>query len=130
MAQAAAIILADGQTTPVNVTFNPEKVTPDVSTFVDRATGVASRFRRLTTRFLPAGNNRTVTRTALDVSIPVWGTLTSGAQGVLYTLRAKVEYSLPDGCSDAERKDLHAFVVNGLGNTLIRGNVRDLDPMY
>lgn len=128
MAQAAAIAIADGSA--VSTTFNPEKVTPEVSTFVDRTTGVASRFRRLTTRFSPANNNRLSTRTALDVSIPIWGTLTSGASGVLYTLRAKVEYVLPDGCSTAERNDLHAFVSNALSNTLVRGNLRDLDPMY
>lgn len=130
MAQAAAIVLADGQATPQNVTFSPEKVTPEVSTFVDRTSGVFSRFRRLTTRFTPPIANQRVTKSGFDVSIPVWGTLPSGAEGVLRTLRARVNYDLPDGSTDAERKDLHAFVVNGLGNTLIRGNLRDMDPNY
>ena len=130
MAQASSIVLADGQATPANVTFAPERVTPEVSTFVDRATGVASRFRRVSVRFLPANNNRRQNRSSLDISVPVWGTLTSGAQGVLYTLRAKVDLQLPDGSTDAERKDLYAFVSNALSNALVRGSLRDLDPLY
>jgi hypothetical protein len=129
MAQATSIVLADGQATPANVTFAPEKVTPDVSTFVDRATGIASRFRRLTTRFKPSQNGGQ-NQAAFEVSIPSWGTLPSGATGVVYTLRASVQLKLPDGCTDAERKDLYAFVKNGLANTLIQGNCRDLDPLY
>lgn len=127
MAQAAAIVLADGQTTPVNTTFTPERVTPELSTFVDRLSGVAARFRRLSIRFLPS---QAKTKTSFTVACPVWGTLPSGAGGVIYTLRARVELELPDGSTDGERKDLYAFLYNGLNATLIKGSMRDLDPLY
>lgn len=130
MAQATAIVLADGQATPANVTFNPEQVTPALSTFVDRATGVAAYFRRFSVRFKPASAQRKETQTQFNFSLPVAGTLPSGATGVVRTLRARVIYDLPDGCTDAERKDLHAFVRNGLANALIQGNMRDNDPLY
>ena len=128
MAQGAAVVIADNAA--VNVTFSPEKITPELSTLVDRTTGVASRFRRLTVRFVPAKGNTKVNKSGLAISIPVWGTLPSGAQGVLYTLRARLEFDLPDGCTDVERKDLYAFTINGAANTLVRGALRDLDPFY
>jgi len=130
MAQATAITLADGQATPVNVTFNPEQVTPAMSSFVDRATGVAAYFRRFTVRFKPAGGGRKETQTQYSFSLPVSGTLPSGAPGVVRTLRARVIYDLPDGCTDGERKDLHAFVRNGLAHALVQGAMRDNDPLY
>lgn len=129
MAQAAAITLADGQATPVNVTFNPESVTPDSSVFVDRSSGVAAFFRRLTCKYSPATSNRKTVRTSYDVAVPVTATV-DGVTQVVRTLRAKVEIILPDGTTDAERKDLYAFTYNGLNNSLIRGNLRDHDPLY
>lgn len=130
MAQATSIVLADGQTTPVNTTFTPEQISPAYSAFVDRSTGVATRFRRLVVRYDPSKASRPYTKTTFDVSLPVYGTLPSGANGIIYTLRARGEYQLPDGCTDAERKDLLAFVKNGLANSLILGAVRDNDPLY
>lgn len=125
MAQAANVVIADGAA--VNVTFSPESVTPALTGFVDRTSGVAVRFRRLSVRY--NANSKGVV-TSLKVAIPIWGTLPSGADGVVRTLRGTVELELPDGCTDAERKDLFAFVSNGLGNTLVRGALRDLDPLY
>lgn len=129
MAQAAAITLADGQATPVNITFNPESVTPDSSIFVDRSSGVAAFFRRLTVRYSPASGTRKTVRTSYDVSVPVTATV-DGVSTVVRTLRAKVDVILPDGSTDAERKDLYAFLKNGLANALIQGNLRDHDPLY
>lgn len=129
MSQASNIVIADGQSTPVNVTFSPESVTPSLSRFVDRTTGVASKFRRLNVRFNMPTAKKPGTQEAA-ISLPVWGTMASGAQGLLYTLRARVNYELPDGCTDAERKDLHALTVNALSNVLVRGSMRDLDPLY
>lgn len=130
MAQAAAIVLADGQTTPANVTFTPEQVTPQLTTFVDRSTGVSARFRRLSLRYVPVTGNGKRTKTSLDASLPIWGVLPSGSNGVVYTLRGGSYFELPDGCTDAERKDLFAFIVNGLANTLLKGALRDNDPLY
>lgn len=127
MGQAANIVLADGAA--ANVTFSPESVTPSFSVFADRATLVSNRFRRLMVRYSPPTSTRSTTRNGFEVSVPVTGVV-DGITVVLYTLRAKVEYVLPDGCTDAERKDLHAFVVNGLGNALVRGSMRDIDPLY
>lgn len=129
MAQASAITINDGQATPVATTFNPVAVTPALSSFADRSAGIALGFRQLQVRNTFASGKSTVNRSRFDVAIPVTQTV-NGVTTVAYTLRAKVEFILPDGSTDANRKDLYAFVSNGLTNTLIRGAMRDLDPLY
>lgn len=129
MAQRAPIVLADGQTTPANVTFSPDNSPVGEVSFSDKSTGVAAFFRRIVVKYSAISSQRKTTRTQYEVHLPVTGTV-DGVTKVIRTLRAKVEFVLPDETTDAERKDLHAFVVNGLGNTLVRGNMRDLDPIY
>lgn len=126
MSQATSIAINDGQATPVATTFVPQSVTPALSIFVDRASGIAVGFRSLMLRYK---SNKTVTRASLAVAVPVLQTV-NGVSVVARTLRANVELILPDGCTDAERKDLYAFVQNGLSNALVRGSLRDYDPAY
>jgi hypothetical protein len=130
MAQAAAIVLNDGQATPVAVTFTPEAVTPELSTFVDRSTGVASKFRRLSVRYQPSTKAVKRNKASESFSCPVWGTLPSGAEGILRTNRASLVFDFDENATDAERKDIYAFVLNSLSNALTRGTLRDLDPLY
>ena len=129
MAQATAIILNDGQATPVAVTFNPESVTPGLSVFADRATGISQAFRRLKISNAFVGGKSKVNRAKLSFEIPVT-TIANGVTMTAYTLRANLDVILPDGATDAQRKDLYAFIRNGLANALITGAMRDLDPLY
>lgn len=129
MAQAAAIVINDGAATPVATTFNPESVTPAVSVFADRASGTAVSFRRLRVGTSFANGKSTVNRAKYSVEIPITQTV-NGVTTVAYTLRANVDVILPDGATDAQRKDLFAFLKNGLAHALIQGACRDLDPLY
>lgn len=129
MAQAAAIVINDGQATPVATTFAPEQVTPVLSTFADRASGVAASFRRLKVSTAFANSKSKVNRAKLSVEIPV-ASVVNGVTTVAYTLRANLDIILPDGATDAQRKDLLAFLKNSLANALVQGALRDLDPLY
>lgn len=129
MAQAAALVINDGQATPVATTFNPETVTPSLSVFADRAAGVAMAFRRLKLGLSFASGKSVVNRAKYSVEIPVTQTV-NGITTVAYTLRANLDVILPDAATDAQRKDLYAFLKNGLANSLIQGMLRDLDPVY
>ena len=129
MSQAANIVLADGQATPVNVTFTPESVTPALSIFSDRSAGAAVGFRRLKVSNRFAGGKSTVNRASFSVEYPVITTV-NGISSQAYVLRANVDLILPDQATDMERKNLYAFIKNGLTNTLIQGAMRDLDPLY
>jgi len=54
----------------------------------------------------------------------------NGVTSVAFTMRGKLEFILPDGSSDQDRKDLFAFMKNGLADPLLIGNLRDLDPLF
>lgn len=129
MAQASAIVINDGQATPVATTFSPESVTPALSSFADRLSGIAMLFRKVSISTTFAKGKSTVNKARMDITIPV-GVTVNGQQAVARILRAKVELILPDGSTDAERKDLYAFTRNALANTLVQGAMRDLDPLY
>lgn len=129
MAQAASIVINDGQATPVATTFAPESVTPALSSFADRASGIASAFRRIKVSNSFASSKSKVNRAKLSIEIPVTQAV-NGITTVAYTLRANMDFILPDGSTDAQRKDLYAFAKNALANTLIQGACRDLDPLY
>lgn len=129
MVQATNIVLADGQATPANVTFAVEQATPNLSTFVDRSAGVPAFFRRVSQSLRYAGGGKVVNTSTMSVTVPVYA-LVNGVNALQYTLRAKVEYTLPQECTDQNRKDLHAFVRNALANSVLQGAMRDLDPIY
>lgn len=129
MPAAAAITINDGQATPVAVTFSPESVTSDVATFADRTAGIAIGFRRLNISNKFAKGASKVNRAKMTVEYPVT-TLVNGVSTIAYTLRATVDVILPDQATDAERKNLFAFVRNGLAHTAVQGALRDLDPLY
>lgn len=129
MTAAVPIVINDGAATPVATTFNPEDITSGVSNFVDRLSGVAIGFRRLVVGTKFAKGSSKVNRTSYSVDYPVTQVV-DGVTVVAYTLRAKLEMIHPDQATTAERNNLYAFVQNGLSNTLIRGALRDLDPIY
>ena len=129
MAAIAPITINDGQATPVAVTFNPENQTPGAFSFVDRAAGVAIGFRRISISNKFAQGGALVNRAKYAVEYPVTATV-NGVTTQAYVLRANVDVILPVASTDTERKNLFAFLVNGLQNTLVRGAVRDLDPLY
>lgn len=127
--QAASITLLDGQATPASVVFAPESVTPALSSFADRATGIALAFRRLRVQNSFAAGKSKVNRAKLFIEYPVVSVV-DGVSVVNHTLRATVDLILPDGATDAQRKDLYALVRNAMSNALIQGALRDLDPLY
>lgn len=131
MAQAAPLVIYDGAVTPVATTFNPESISPALSTFTDRSTGIATSFRRISVsnKFGGGTGKSSVNRAKLTVDYPVTS-LVNGLPAVAYTLRGSIDIILPENATDAERKNLYAFLLNGLSNTLVRGALRDLDPIY
>lgn len=127
MAEASSIVLQNNAA--ANVTFTPESVSPALSVFVDRTAGVALGFNRLRIGTQFAQGKSVVNKSRYSVELPVTQVV-DGVTRVAYTLRANLELILPDLATDTNRKDLYAFVKNGLANALITGAMRDLDPLY
>lgn len=132
MTQASNITIKNGASTPVDKIFSVMKISPEQSVFADRSSGVPQAFPTLSVGLkLASGNSSEVNKSHLAIALPIMGLDSGGNAVVLRILRAKVEYILPNGSTDAERKDLDAFVRNALAQTgQIQPNMRDLDPLY
>lgn len=130
MAQVSGpIVINNGAATPVAKSFSPEKVSPEGSTFTERSAASSAGFVRLGVAYSPASGGRKTNRINLDLTYPVLATV-NGVSSVAYTGLFKGYFVVPDVMTNLERADLIAFVANALDNTLIRGVVKDLDPMY
>lgn len=123
------ITINNGAATPVAKTFSPERVAPDLSTFTERSTGVSAGFVRLGVGFSPATARRSTNRIDISLDLPVLATV-NGVSTVAHVARFKGYFVIPDVCTADQRADLHAFVANGLQHALLKGVVKDLDPMY
>ncbi|UUW21324.1 MAG: hypothetical protein [Sanya fiers-like virus 24] len=129
MAAKAPITINDGQATPVAVTFGVDSTQNGTYQFSDKTAGVSLGFRRLAVSTKLASGTSAVNRAKFTVELPVTQTV-NGITSVAFTLRANTEVILPAAATDQNRKDLFAFLYNGLNHSLIKGAVRDLDPIY
>jgi hypothetical protein len=124
-----SLSINNGAATPVAVTFAPERIAPELSTFVDRSGGVSALYPRLSVKFSPAANNRPTNRVDIDLDLPV-GSTVNGVSTVASTGRVRCYAVIPDTWDAASRANLAALFANALDNALIRGVLKDLDPLY
>lgn len=129
MGQIASVSLLDGQNTPATVVFSPLPTKDGIVTFVDRSGGITAGMTVLKVGYSDASVQRPTVKTRYSVEYPVMGTV-DGTLKVIRTLRANVEFVLPDESTDAERKNLYAFAYNGLNHALLKPALRDHDPLY
>lgn len=136
MAAVANIILADGQSTPVNHTFNPTDIKSDVVTYHDKSSGIIAGFPRVTIgRRLATPSNRNV-KTTSRVYLPVLETAATAASGftpgptLSYALSGNVDVVIPDRATAAERADLYAYLKNLVANAVFGSAVKDMDFPY
>lgn len=125
MPAATTFNLVDSES--ANLGMTPETSQNGVTTFRETAVDVATEAVRSTVRNV---NTKQGVTNSFKVSLPVAGTLPSGAPGILRTLRATVTYELPDGCTAQEREDLDAYVKSGLAVAQIQGAMRDYLYLY
>lgn len=124
-----ALTINNGAATPVAKTFSPERVSPELSTFTERSSGVSAGFTRLGVQFSPASSKRATNRIDVSLDLPVLQTI-SGVSTVAYVGRFKGYFIVPNVMTPAERADLTAYVANALNNAQVRGVIKDLDPLY
>jgi hypothetical protein len=129
MQVTAPLSINNGAATPVAVTFGPERVAPEKSTFVDRTTGVSALFPRLTVAYSAPEGKRTTNRIDINFDYPV-GTTINGVSSVASIGRVRCYAVIPDTFSASDRANLHAFFSNALQNATVKAVMKDLDPMY
>ncbi len=119
----------NGAATPVAVTFAPERVSPDLTTFVDRTAGASAAYSRLAVAFSPANGKRTTNRIDVKFDLPIYSTV-NGVITVTDIARFQGYFVIPGTADASTRANLAAFVANALDVTSIRGVIKDLDPLY
>lgn len=125
-----AIVLADGQATPVNVSFVPEKITSEEVVFVDRSSASPLGYRRITLKMNRASGTRPTDRVTVEFSYPETA-IVSGVVTQLYTARYQSgSFVIPNSMTSAARANLYAFVKNAMGHPLVQSYVRDLDSAW
>jgi len=129
MSAIANIILADGQTTPVNKTF--EVVTAQAgldipARWVEKTAGVYAGYLNLTQLVRRTSNKST--KVQLKVTTPKLSA--DGLFSVIHTGIATVDITLPDTMSVQERKDLSRYIANALDNTIVRDAIENMSPAF
>lgn len=124
-----ALSINNGAATPVAKSFAPERIAPDLSTFVERSAPASAGYLRLGVGFSPASSKRPTNRVEISFDFPVLQTV-NGISSVAYTARFKGTAVLPDQMTATERADFAAFVANSLDVSSIRNVIKDLDPLY
>lgn len=126
MPQASAIVINDGQATPVAKTFSPEGPISGGMSFVERTAGLFAGFWRLS---VTLKQSKTVSRAAYWLAIPKVEVV-NGVNVVTRVARAKSEFIYDQLATTAERNDLYALHSNAGANTTVRTVCRDLEALW
>lgn len=125
----ADIVINDGATTPVAKTFSVKKTVGTLSMWEERSSGIPVAYTKLQSE---TKDSDTVRRVKLAIALPVLETVSGvNAQGytpaasVAFTVRANVEYILPQRCSLQNRKDINAFIKNALAHATFQTVIQD-----
>lgn len=139
MAQINSIVLADGQTTPANKTFdvfNAQYGQEKPAMWQEKTAGSFAGFKQLSLLVKRSGSGKSTKVTALitdptlAVTAPASGTGIQPSPVAAYTVIGKIEFTLPDDCSLQNRKDILAYVKNLMSNAILADAVHNLSPAY
>lgn len=137
MANAVAMVINDGQTTPVAVTFTPTYKDPQgVYWFRDllETNPLLSRKISVSIKLPTRGQKEPLFKVVLrvlvptpDITAPTTGTGIQPAPSVAYTSMGELTFMLPQRSTLQNRRDVEAFFRNGLANTQIQALIRNFE---
>jgi hypothetical protein len=138
MTSLAAIVLADGQATPVNHTFSPVGIDAvGVAKLVDRSGGISIGFPALTisVRSPSKGskNYRVIGKVVvptLEVTSPSTGSGIQPAPTKAYDLLGTIEFVLPERSTLLERQNVFAYMKNLMANANLSSAVTTFETIY
>lgn len=138
MAQAAALTIADGQSSPANHTFSPvSQPTPGLQVWKDQSSGIAIGFPVISLSYKEPERQAPNYRFQAKVVLPVLEqTSPSTATGIqpaptkAYELIANVSFSIPARSTLADRKDALAYVKNFLATTVVDSMVKNYEAVW
>jgi len=129
------ITIDDGASTPVSHQFVPMDRTDTLTTWVDPLSDTPRIGQPQITLSVPFGDNavQVKAKVVLPILETVAGDDSSGftpAPRVAYTLIGKLEFVLPNRCTEADRNNILAFVTNlAADGTIVDAVVDQLRPL-
>lgn len=135
MPAIAPIVIADGATTPVNHTYNPDQNDMSSARWVEpAASGVAIGMNAITMSRRGPVNGGSSHKVTFGIELPkvVTTTDTSGKSvtSVDYTNRVEINLLLDKRSVKQDRKDLRVLVHNLLNDVAVQALVDDLIGIY
>lgn len=132
MPQASNIAILDGQVAPVEKTFTVVKPQNDESPSEFRDITVATREQQvfITELVSRAKGNASRDKVKAQITIPILRTDGLGVVRVVDYATFRGDFTIPQVCSAAEKKDLIAFSANLLGHASMSSAVVDSLPQY
>ena len=139
MPAIAALILADGQATPVNHTFGVVGIDASgVARWADRSGGIALGFPQVNISLKgPTGaasrNFRIVSQVVLPVLEQTSASTATGIQPAptkAYDIRANIEMVLPERSTLQQRKDAAAYLKAFLASAAFVAAVENFETVY
>ncbi len=129
MPSAASLVLADGQSTPVNHTFTPIRVDGSNATFVDRSSGIQAGYPILTSTFRDPVAKSRINKIGVRLSVPVLDT--SGTVPVVaFRNDIDAQFMMHELSTRAQRADSLAYFRNYVNSTAFSNAVLDYDRYY
>lgn len=129
MAAIANMILADGQNSPVNRTFEvvtSQQGSDTPAQWAERSSGAYASYKQLTLSVRRSTKNE-ASKVDLRITIPVVDTITGV---VKYRIPAYITFTLPDASTLQERKDITAFTRNALAQSIVIDAINNNSPAY
>lgn len=137
MGTIANIVLADGQSTPVNHTFSPVHVRDGVAYYADRVSGIQVGYPTIKTQLTDPTGKARLNKVMVKIDLPVLEqTAPSTSSGIqpapmkAYSLAADLVVMLPERSTLAERRDLLAFLRGLVAGSVFGEHVLNYDRTY
>jgi len=134
MSAQANLVLADGQSTPVNHTFSARGADLALAVWKDISAGIGIGVPSITLSYKESDGASGAWRCEARVTIPVLEAISGDAGGytpspkVAYKMFGKVEFIAPNRSTVQNRKDLKAYLANLLAATVMSETLVDFNP--
>lgn len=133
----AALILNDGQATPVAHTFAQKTLIGTEATYVDRVSGITVGYPTLTVNSMPPTKTSRLAKVRVKMVLPVLEVVNASTYNGItpaptkaYDLTFDGMFFLPERCTLAQRKDILAYAKNILSNALLTTLVETQETIY
>lgn len=139
MTAFATITINDGQAAPVAHTFTARRIDQSVAKWQDISSGIAVGFPTITAslREPVRGGKNSIYKANVKIVLPVLEVVNSSTYSGItpaptkaYDVIANFEVLMPERSTLADRKNIHAYVVNALNQVDLKSMIVDLNMVY